>query len=121
MQVQPTIVLALNAVFTKDAVRSLVMYWNRNYVAAMLLIALLPALCFVVYFRYLAATALPRPLYSFPNNRLAHEDHADAYRGGVASESSLCSRIGITLIEEGGNAADAVRSGVNQESTMDAG
>lgn len=29
-------------------------------------------------------------------------------RGAVASESSVCSRIGINLIREGGNAADAV-------------
>ena len=29
--------------------------------------------------------------------------------GAVASESAVCSRIGVDLIENGGNAADAVR------------
>ena len=29
--------------------------------------------------------------------------------GAVASESAVCSRIGVELIENGGNAADAVR------------
>jgi hypothetical protein len=29
-------------------------------------------------------------------------------RGAVASESDICSRIGIELLEQGGNAADAV-------------
>lgn len=34
--------------------------------------------------------------------------HARHKRGAVASESSVCSRVGVGLIEEGGNAADAV-------------
>lgn len=29
-------------------------------------------------------------------------------RGAVASESDICSRVGIDLLEQGGNAADAV-------------
>lgn len=29
-------------------------------------------------------------------------------KGAVASESDICSRIGIDLLEQGGNAADAV-------------
>ena len=35
---------------------------------------------------------------------LAHE------KGAVASESAVCSRVGVDLIKEGGNAADAVSS-----------
>lgn len=31
--------------------------------------------------------------------------------GAVASESSICSRIAVDLIEDGGNAADAVSAG----------
>lgn len=31
-------------------------------------------------------------------------------RGAVASESAVCSKIGVGLIEQGGNAADAVRA-----------
>lgn len=41
----------------------------------------------------------------------AHVDlvqrQASAHRGAVASESDLCSKIGIDIIENGGNAADA--------------
>ena len=29
-------------------------------------------------------------------------------RAGVSSESALCSQVGISLVEQGGNAADAV-------------
>ena len=36
-----------------------------------------------------------------------HAEHDQ--RGAVASESSVCSRIGVNLIKAGGNAADAVR------------
>jgi gamma-glutamyltranspeptidase/glutathione hydrolase len=32
----------------------------------------------------------------------------DGQRGAVASESDICSRIGIDLLKEGGNAADAM-------------
>lgn len=33
---------------------------------------------------------------------------ATASKGAVASESDICSRIGVQLIEDGGNAADAL-------------
>jgi gamma-glutamyltranspeptidase / glutathione hydrolase len=33
---------------------------------------------------------------------------ASARKGAVASESDICSHIGIELLEQGGNAADAV-------------
>jgi len=40
--------------------------------------------------------------------------------GAVASESAVCSKIGIDLLEKGGNAADAVRDyyGLHSSSTM---
>jgi len=34
--------------------------------------------------------------------------HSDGKLGAVASESSICSKIGIQLLEDGGNAADAL-------------
>ena len=34
--------------------------------------------------------------------------HTHSKRGAVASESSICSHIGVDLIKEGGSAADAV-------------
>lgn len=42
----------------------------------------------------------------------ANQDPAcdDATLGAVASESSVCSQIGIDVLKEGGNAADAVSS-----------
>jgi hypothetical protein len=36
--------------------------------------------------------------------------HAPGHLGAVASESSICSEIGIDLLKQGGNAADAVSS-----------
>jgi len=44
------------------------------------------------------ATAHPKPVRD------------DAQLGAVASESSVCSNIGINILREGGNAADAVSS-----------
>lgn len=40
----------------------------------------------------------------------AHEQHHEARdkKGAVASESSVCSKIGIDLLKKGGNAADAL-------------
>ena len=37
-----------------------------------------------------------------------HHSNSDR-KGAVASESSICSQIGIDLLRDGGNAADAVR------------
>lgn len=34
--------------------------------------------------------------------------HQDPRLGAVASENKICSQIGIDLLEQGGNAADAV-------------
>lgn len=41
-----------------------------------------------------------------------HQGHhvKDGKRGAVASESAICSRHGIDILEMGGNAADAVSS-----------
>jgi gamma-glutamyltranspeptidase / glutathione hydrolase len=36
--------------------------------------------------------------------------YAPGHLGAVASESSICSQIGIDLLKKGGNAADAVSS-----------
>ncbi len=46
-----------------------------------------------------AANPLPR----------ARQHYAPDSLGAVASESSICSSIGIDLLRQGGNAADAVR------------
>lgn len=37
-----------------------------------------------------------------------HQRYAPDHLGAVASESSICSQIGIDLLKDGGNAADAV-------------
>ena len=36
------------------------------------------------------------------------QNNAPGMRGAVASESKICSEIGIDLLQKGGNAADAV-------------
>jgi gamma-glutamyltranspeptidase/glutathione hydrolase len=36
--------------------------------------------------------------------------YAPDHLGAVASESSICSQVGIDLLKQGGNAADAVSS-----------
>lgn len=43
----------------------------------------------------------------FLNSRLEPQ-YEPGHRGAVASESSICSQIGIDLLSQGGNAADAV-------------
>jgi gamma-glutamyltranspeptidase/glutathione hydrolase len=45
-------------------------------------------------------------------NGVDHQGHhvKDGKRGAVASESAICSRQGIDILELGGNAADAVSS-----------
>lgn len=44
------------------------------------------------------------------HKRGAEQHEAKDKLGAVASESSVCSQIGIDLIKDGGNAADAVCS-----------
>ena len=55
------------------------------------------------------ALANPLPERSLP--RSSSQSHLEGHLGAVASESSICSQIGIDLLKEGGNAADAVRLG----------
>ena len=40
--------------------------------------------------------------------------HASGHHGAVASESTICSDIGIGLLKQGGNAADAVSARADQ-------
>lgn len=56
-----------------------------------------PLLCFLLYF------LLITPACSVPFHKQA------SHLGAVASESAICSKIGIELIQNGGNAADGVR------------
>ena len=47
--------------------------------------------------------------YNLPaNKRDSEQHHVSDTAGAVASESAVCSRIGVNLIKDGGNAADAV-------------
>lgn len=49
--------------------------------------------------------------YRLPaDKRDSEQYHVSDKKGAVASESAVCSRIGVDLIKEGGNAADAVSS-----------
>ena len=61
-------------------------------------------------------------------NARGHRDFSDPGHdklGAVASESAVCSRIGVELIENGGNAADAVRHtytrGIDLEAMLNSG
>ena len=45
---------------------------------------------------------------SFPHRYPVRQYQETDTLGAVASESSVCSRIGVSLIQAGGNAADAV-------------
>ncbi len=42
------------------------------------------------------------------DKRDSEQHHVSDQKGAVASESAVCSHIGVELIKEGGNAADAV-------------
>lgn len=46
--------------------------------------------------------------YALPVSSGIVERQAAAHRGAVASESDICSKIGIGILENGGNAADAL-------------
>lgn len=48
-------------------------------------------------------TSKPVPVFAD-----VHERYAPDGQGAVASESSICSEIGISLLQDGGNAADAL-------------
>ena len=46
--------------------------------------------------------------YALPGIANVVPRQASAKKGAVASESDICSRIGIDILEEGGNAADSL-------------
>ena len=59
----------------------------------------------------LASLALGFPsVFSHDEKRWGQQYEEEDQLGATASESSVCSRIGVNLIKDGGNAADAVSS-----------
>ena len=62
-------------------------------------------LALALIFGQLASSWAPPPPV---HQRGGGQHEAKDKRGAVASESSVCSNIGINLIKDGGNAADAV-------------
>ena len=65
-------------------------------------------LCFTLTFlvRTSIGVSNPSARYRYPVRQYQENDKL----GAVASESAVCSRIGVDLIKAGGNAADAVCS-----------
>ena len=57
-----------------------------------------------------AQFVLALPSVSHPEKRWPQQHEEKDKLGAVASESSVCSQIGVNLIKDGGNAADAVRN-----------
>ena len=58
----------------------------------------------LVFGRLASSWVPPTPVHK----RNGEQHEAKDKRGAVASESTVCSNIGINLIKDGGNAADAV-------------
>ena len=56
----------------------------------------------------LAPSVLTFPSTPYAAKRSTEQHQEKDQSGAVASESSVCSRIGVDLIRDGGNAADAV-------------
>ena len=79
--------------------------WYRTDMAIIAFAITLGAF-FVAQYLQFSSTSAPRFQGLFIKNG-AHHRH-QAHLGGVASESSVCSQIGIDLLKMGGNAADAV-------------
>jgi len=52
--------------------------------------------------------AAANPLPGLHDHQRPQQQYETGHVGAVASESSICSQIGIELLREGGNAADAV-------------
>jgi hypothetical protein len=69
--------------------------------SGLIMLALLQTVC---------ALSLSNLLYQAAASPLLHESYVPGHTGAVASESDICSHIGIDLLERGGNAADAVCS-----------
>lgn len=85
------------------------MKWYRTDMAVIAFAITLATFFLSGYFQLSATQASARALHGlFNNDRIYHHRHA--IHGGVASESSVCSQIGIDLLRIGGNAADAVCS-----------
>lgn len=81
------------------------MYHLRSYLAL------------AIVFSHLASSLAP----PVPAHKRGSEQHeAKDKLGAVASESSVCSHIGIDLIQDGGNAADAVCPNYLRYTALDA-
>ncbi len=72
------------------------------------MLALLQAVCAFSLSSLLQQAAGGPVASSLGGTSRLEERYAPGHRGAVASESSICSDIGINLLERGGNAADAV-------------
>ena len=76
-------------------------------------IGFLAVLTFTSYGRFAFSNSVPRlPLSK--SGPTKHSGHFYDQKGGVASQSARCSRIGANLIEKNGNAADAVSREVSR-------
>ena len=85
------------------------MNWYRTDMAVIAFAITLATFFLSGYLQLSATQASTRALRGlFENDHSYHHRHA--IHGGVASESSVCSQIGIDLLKIGGNAADAVCS-----------
>ena len=66
------------------------------------------------YVSSLVLALLAQLVLALPPTRRSGQQHEEKDQlGAVASESSVCSRIGVDLIKDGGNAADAVSTLLN--------
>jgi len=54
--------------------------------------------------------ASPQPVQDRWGRWKTHQHQGNGTLGAVASESAICSRIGTDMLQQGGNAADAVSS-----------
>jgi len=81
---------------------------SRSWIELVLLCFALAALTLAVISRAALGNHVVR-LSVHGHDALNDEDGGRL--GAVASESSICSRIGVDLIKDGGNAADAVSAG----------
>ena len=82
-------------------------HWTET--TALIIMALLAA------FSLALITQLSWPSLAAHNDDFHHKPAR--YSGAVASEVSRCSRVGIKLLEDGGNAADAVSTTENTVNT----
>ena len=55
-----------------------------------------------------ALSAAPPPVSELQQQEIGPLAGAEGRRGAVASENAICTRVGIELMERGGNAADAL-------------